>query len=204
MISLSSPVETRAHQWSAGLKLAALSITTLGLFFVQHLAVHAGFLLLVLTLYALPGKAFFLNGIKQLKILWPFVVVLLVWHWWTADLTQGTMIAMRLLSAVALANLVTMTTRLSDMIEVVRTLVRPLRRLGLNTRALELAMALVIRMTPTLISKGRNLSQAWRARSHRRSSWRIILPFTVLALDDADHVAEALRARGGLTNMEEE
>jgi len=37
----------------------------------------------------------------------------------------------------------------------------------------------------------------WKARSRRGRNWRIILPFAKLALDDADHIAEALRARGG-------
>ena len=41
------------------------------------------------------------------------------------------------------------------------------------------------------------LRESWRARSPRRPGWRILLPATLAALDDADHVAEALRARGG-------
>ncbi|GAL15459.1 transmembrane component bioN of energizing module of biotin ECF transporter [Vibrio astriarenae] len=137
-------------------------------------------------------------------MIWPFVVLLLLWHGWGGELEQGVIIALRLVSAVALANLVTMTTRLSDMLEVVHFLTKPLRKVGLNTRALELAMALVIRMTPTLVVKGRLLAQAWRARSNGKFSWRVILPFTLTTLDDADHVAEALRARGGLTQLEED
>lgn len=203
MISLSSPVETRAHRWPAGVKLALLSVTTLGLFFIDSVLIHSLILLTTVSLYALPGKLFFLSGLRNLRILWPFILILLVWHGVTDELAQGGMIAMRLVSAVALANLVTMTTRLTDMIEVVRFLARPLRRVGLKTRALELAMALVIRMTPTLVSRGKVLSQAWRARSNRRAGWRVLLPFTVLALDDADHVAEALRARGGVIDMED-
>lgn len=199
MISLTSPIETRAHQWPAGLKLAGLCLTTLTLFFIDNLLLQGLFFLCVAMLYALPGKVFFKYGWQQLKILWPFIFLVAVWHLWTSEIEAGAIIIIRLASTVALANLVTMTTRLSDMIDVVRFITTPLQRLGLNTRALELSMALVIRMTPVLIGKGKSLSWAWRARSNRRSGWRIILPFTVLALDDADHVAEALRARGGLT-----
>ncbi|WED23868.1 energy-coupling factor transporter transmembrane protein EcfT [Vibrio sp. JC009] len=203
MISLTSPVETRAHRWSAGFKLGALCLTTLGLFFVENLVFQSLFLITVIALYALPGAAFFKSGWQHLKILWPFILVVVVWHLWTMEVQLGAIIICRLVSTVALANLVTMTTRLSDMIDVVRLLASPFQRFGLNTRALELSIALVIRMTPVLIAKGTSLSWAWRARSNRRSGWRIILPFTVLALDDADHVAEALRARGGLINQEE-
>ena len=85
----------------------------------------------------------------------------------------------------------------------VHWLCTPLRALGLSTRPLEIAIALVIRMTPVLLTKGRALSDAWRARSPRRANWRIILPFTLLALDDADHISDALRARGGLVSKED-
>lgn len=128
--------------------------------------------------------------------------MVLAWHVWTHDIVAGLVIVLRLSSAVALANLVTVTTRLTDMIGLVRKISTPLRRFGLHTKVLELAIALVIRLTPVLLLKGRQLSKSWRARSHRRSSWRIILPFTILALDDADHVAEALRARGGFNTKE--
>ena len=84
-----------------------------------------------------------------------------------------------------------------------RRLLAPLRRLGIRTGALELAMPLVIRATPALLDKGMNLRDAWRARTHRRPSWRIVLPFTLLAIDDAEHLAEALKARGAMTNERE-
>ena len=204
MISLTSPVETRAHHWSAGLKLGLLCFVTGTLFFIDHLVFHSLFLLAIAVLYALPGRTFFKSGWQHLKILWPFILIVALWHLWTGEVQEGATIVLRMMSAVALANLVTMTTRLTDMIDVIHFLAQPLYRLGLNCRALELAIALVIRMTPVLVSKGQNLTWAWRARSNRRSGWRIILPFTVLALDDADHVAEALRARGGLTHLENE
>jgi biotin transport system permease protein len=80
---------------------------------------------------------------------------------------------------------------------VVKRLLGPFARLGVNLRKIELAAAMVIRFTPVLAEKGAALAMAWRARARRRASWRVILPFLVLALDDADYVAEALRARGG-------
>jgi biotin transport system permease protein len=174
----------------------------MGLFFVENVAALAAFLLCVLVLFALPGRRFFLAGMQQLKLLWFFIVIVALWHVWTTEYEEGATVILRLLSAVALANLVTMTTRLSDMIDVVRRLTRPLAKLGLRANVLELAIALVIRLTPVLVQKGSLLSEAWRARARNSAGWHIILPFTLLALDDADHVAEALRARGGITPME--
>lgn len=203
MISLTSPVRTWAHGWPAWIKLAAICVATLGLFFVQNLTLLGLVLVGALALYASGGWLFLLAGLRQLRVLWPFVLVIAVWHVWTGDETTGAAILLRLISAVALANFVTMTTRLSDMMDVLHVLTRPLARIGLNPQALDLAVALVIRMTPVLTLKGQRLNEAWRARSTRAPGWRIVLPFAVLALDDADHVAEALRARGGLQPTKE-
>ena len=203
MISLNSPVRTWAHDWPAGLKLSALSVSTCVLFFIESLSVQVAVLTGVLVIYALPGRLFFVSGISKLRMLWPFLLLLGLWHLFIGDYAAGGVIAIRLISAVALANLVTMTTRLTDMIEVVRKLTAPLRTLGLNLRAFEIAIALVIRMTPVMFAKGVALQEAWRARSPKRVGWRIVLPFILLTLDDADHVADALKARGGLNSTEE-
>lgn len=204
MISLTSPVRTRAHDWPAGAKLAALSVATLGLFFVESLGLQLLIAAGVLVLYALPGWVFLRDGLGKLRMLWPFLLILLVYHLIDGSLYAGAVVLLRLLSAVALANLVTMTTRLSDMIAVVHWLCTPLRALGVSTRPLEIAIALVIRMTPVLFSRARTLIDAWRARSPRRPNWRILLPLTLAALDDADHISDALRARGGLVSMEDQ
>ncbi|SFE76541.1 biotin transport system permease protein [Sulfitobacter brevis] len=198
MISLTSPVKTRAHSWPAGLKLGALCLATMALFAAGDIAWHLGFAAFAVLLYALPGSLFMREGLRRLWALWPFVVLVVGWHLLTDDVTKGAVIALRMLTAVGLANLVTMTTTLRDMMGVVRWLLTPLRWLGVNTGAIEIAVALVIRFTPVLAEKGQMLAMAWRARSPRSVRWHIIAPFAVLAIDDADHVAEALRARGGL------
>lgn len=203
MISLTSPVRTRAHDWPAGAKLAALGLATFVLFLISDLRVLAAALVCMAGLYALPGRQFFRTGMERLRVLWPFLAILAFWHILTATYAEGAEIILRLLAAVGLANLVTMTTALSEMIVVIRWLATPLRRLGLSTRAFELAIALVIRILPTLVQNGQRLSEAWRARSPRRPGWRVVVPFTLLALDDADHLAEALRARGGILETKE-
>ncbi|MEH6737802.1 MAG: energy-coupling factor transporter transmembrane protein EcfT [Sulfitobacter sp.] len=197
MISLTSPVKTRAHGWPAGIKLLALCVASVVLFAAPYLWFQAMAACVVLVLYSLPGRVFWQYGLRRIRPLWPFVVVVLAWHLLTGAPQLGAVITLRMLTAVALANLVTMTTTLEAMMSVIRRLLAPLSRLGLNLRAVELATAMVIRFTPVLAQKGAALTLAWRARARRRAGWRVIVPFMVLALDDADHVAEALRARGG-------
>jgi biotin transport system permease protein len=197
MLTLTSPVRTWAHPLPAGLKLAALALATTGLFLLQGpgvLALAAG---AVAALYALAGPAFARAGARLLWPLWPFVAVIALWHLWTGDPGGGAAVILRMLTAVALANFVTMTTRLSDMIAVIETLARPLCPLGLPPRRLALALALVIRFIPQMLDRLTQIRDSWRARSPRRPGWRILVPATLAALDDADRAAEALRARGG-------
>lgn len=202
MISLTSPVRTAAHGWPAGGKLLALCLATTGLFLVHNLVFQGAAFALCLTIYALPGRLFFVAGFSRLRMLWPFLALIFVWHVVTGTPGQGAVIALRMISAVALANLVTMTTTLGQMIAVVRWLAAPLRRFDISTRPLEIAIAMVVRFTPVLAQKGQALGQSWRARSPRRPGWKIIMPFTLLAIDDAEHVADALRARGGAIDVE--
>jgi len=204
MISLTSPVRTRAHDWPAGLKLALLVVATAVLASADGLAFHAGAALFCLALYALPGRVFFTGGLRRLRVLWPFAAVVLLWHLVTRDFEAGLVITLRMLSAVGLANLVTMTTRLSDIMEVIRWLGTPLSRLGINMTALEIGIGLVIRMVPVLGEKARHLTESWRARSPRRARWQVVLPLSVLALEDADRVSDALKARGGLSQPDKD
>ncbi|UYV38705.1 energy-coupling factor transporter transmembrane protein EcfT [Rhodobacteraceae bacterium D3-12] len=204
MISLTSPVKTRAHDLPAGLKLGALVCATVVLASTDNVVFHPCALLGAFLLYALPGRAFFVGGLKRLRPLWPFAVLVLVWHLVTRDIEAGFVIALRMVTAVALANLVTMTTRLTDIMAVLRWIGQPAERLGLNMRVIEIAIGLMIRMVPVLREKGHYLAESWRARACRRARWNLVLPLTVLALDDAEKVSEALRARGGLSKMTKE
>jgi biotin transport system permease protein len=57
---------------------------------------------------------------------------------------------------------------------------------------------MVIRFTPVLIARSKQLLESWRARGLKHINWRIILPIFITVIDDADRVAEAIRARGGI------
>lgn len=197
MLTLTSPVEIWAHRLPAGAKLGALSVCTVLLFSLTTPATILAALALVVALYASSGAAFATHGARMLRPLWPFVLIVGIWHLWTDDPAGGAVIILRLTAAVGAANFVTMTTRLSDMIAVIETLARPLAAFGLKPRRFALALALVIRFIPVMADRMGQISEAWSARSPRRPRWRVIVPVTLAALDDADNAAEALRARGG-------
>lgn len=198
MLSLLSPVSTPFHRLPAGGKLAALCLFTAALLLVPSPWLVAGALGAVAGLYLQGGRVFARHGLRQLRPVLPFVALVAAWHLWIGDPRQAAVIALRLVAAVAAANLVTMTTRLTDIVALIERLAAPLARLGLRPRLLALAVALVIRFIPVMAERVARLTEAWRARSARRAGWRIVLPATLGAIDDADQVAEALRARGGV------
>ncbi len=198
MLSLNSPVRTPYHDIRPGLKLAALCGFTIAVFITDSPAWLTGALLLVLALYLVPGTRFLAVGLRRLLPLWPFIAILAVWHAATDAYLEGISIGLRLVAAVALANLVTMTTRLDDLAGLASRLAAPLPWAGPAARSIGIAVALVVRFTPVLAQKGSTLLESWRGRSARPPGWRIVIPLAVLALDDAEHVAEALRARGGV------
>jgi len=197
MLTLTSPVEIWAHRLPAGAKLGLLCAFTILLFALKTPTALLIAAAATAALIASGGAVFAKTSLSMLRPLWPFVLIVAIWHLWTREPAQGASIVIRMITAVAAANFVTMTTRLSDMITVLETLTKPLARLGLSPRALALAVALTIRFIPVTLTRMQVIRESWRARSPRRPGWRILLPATLAALDDAEAVAEALRARGG-------
>ncbi|HSF63638.1 MAG TPA: CbiQ family ECF transporter T component, partial [Paracoccaceae bacterium] len=148
MLSLTAPHATPLHRLSAGAKLAALAVATVGIVALEAPLPVAAAAAGVAALHLALGLRIAGHALRLLRPLWPFAAVLLAWHLWTGDPLRGVLIGLRMGTAVALANLVTMTTRLDDMIAVMERLARPLSALGLPPRRLALAVALVIRFTP--------------------------------------------------------
>lgn len=193
MLTLTSSRHTALHDRSAGGKLAGLAVFSVALFALPGLWSLAG---LGLPLAATLALGLFPEWLRLFQPLVWMGLVILAWHGLTGTALEGLAAVLRMFAAFGAANLVTMTTRLTDMQAVFLWLARPLAPVIPPAR-LALAMALVIRFVPVLALRADQLSQAWRARSRRRIGWPLIFAVTLAALDDAEHVAEALRARGG-------
>jgi biotin transport system permease protein len=97
---------------------------------------------------------------------------------------------------VLLADLVSMTTTMQDMMQALMPVLRLLRPLGVNPKKVSLAVSLAIRFVPVLSANWQSRSEAWRARTGRKPNWRLIGPFLGETLRMTDQVAEALDARG--------
>jgi len=197
MLSFESPVITPWHRVPVGVKLLVVCLCSVLLFIIDSVSLQVAALCMSAMLYWVGGRRFIIAGVRRLTFLIPILLVIVVWHGLTGTAWQGVGIALRLVSIVALSNLMTMTSQLSELLGLVNAGLKPLRRMGVNTRPIEISIALVVRFTPVLITKGRALVDAWRARSVGKRNWRIVFPLCLVAIDDAEQVAQALKARGG-------
>ncbi|WP_044495970.1 energy-coupling factor transporter transmembrane component T [Nesterenkonia massiliensis] len=110
----------------------------------------------------------------------------------------------RILAVILLAGLFTLTTRVSDVLELLSRGLLPLERaglgrLGLTAERLSLAMALTMRSVPVVFGFYRETTEARRARGASTSPAAAVsmtTPLLVMSLRHAEETAEALAARG--------
>ena len=173
------------------------------LFFIKNPIVMFFIFLVLLLIYFFAGGLKFLGlGLYQLKITIPFVIILTVWHLYLGNVDQGLTLIFRLISAFLIANLFLLTSKIHDIILAIQKYSFYLKIFRINPHAVSITLGLFIRSIPILNQRAKNLMLAQSARSTKRSFWRISVPLALSILDDADHVSEALRARGGIKERE--
>ncbi|HEY0213320.1 MAG TPA: energy-coupling factor transporter transmembrane protein EcfT [Paenirhodobacter sp.] len=199
MLSLALPGTSWAHRLSAGVKfgvLAGVMAVMAGLDRPVPLAV-AG--CAVLGLHATLGwRGLRAGALAMRPVLW-IVGLIVIWQLALGTAHEALVLTLRIIAMVGAATFVTLTTPLPDLIALVERLAAPFARFGLSPRLPALAVAMVLRLIPVLRGRMEMLALAWRARSRKRPGPRLIVPMVLSLLDDSDHLAEALRARGGLT-----
>lgn len=186
--------ETWLHPVPAGVKLAALAGLSLAILPVEDWRLLVCGVGIVVALYASLGAEAF-RRIAMLRPLVPLLVIIFGLHGLMGDWALGASAVARLVMMVLLADLVTMTTTMQAMMQALMPLLRLLRPFGVNPRKLSLAVSLVVRFVPVLSTNWQARSDAWRVRTGRRASWRLVGPFVTETLRMADQVADALDAR---------
>lgn len=192
------PGRSWLHRAPTGAKLGGLALFGIGLALVPgRVGWVAGSLafgaVVVVALSArLPlGLAF--RALRALLVLGLAVAVYQVWR-------SGWQVALGVLStlmALVLAGLVvTMTTPMDSIIEVVVRASRPLRRFGLKPEWVGLAFALTLRGIPALVEIVTEARDAARARGLDRDPRAILVPAVVRTVARARTTGEALAARG--------
>ena len=203
MFTNTSKYSTKLDEVSVQKKIVISCSAAAILFFIKNPLVMFCIFLVLLLIYFLAGGLKFLGlGLYHLKITIPFVIILTVWHLYLANVDQGVTLIFRLISAFLIANLFLLTSKIHDIILTIQKYSFYLKIFRINPHAVSITLGLFIRSIPILNQRAKNLMLAQSARSTKRSFWRISVPLALSILDDADHVSEALRARGGIKERE--
>lgn len=196
MGSLYSEIPGWLHPLPAWLKLLLLSL--LGMLLVwlhtpQQMGIAAACALL---LWISLGQATRPARRLMVSVLIACTLVAL-FQWWMGRPALGVTSALRLVSASTLGVALTVTTRPADILDVLETVLSPLRHLGLQPQRLALQLGLMIRFIEHFLTQWKKLDDAHRLRTGKPGGLRLIAPLTIQMLQTSRRVADALFARLG-------
>jgi biotin transport system permease protein len=194
--SLYLPGNTWLHRVRAGLKLAVLAIGSTALMWV-----HSPSLLLVACALVCLSVRWAGASLQQVwQQLRPLVWLLFVLGGlsvWSHGVLQAFEMILRLLTLVLAALVVSMTTPLTQMMQVVAWLLKPLQRLGwVDADKVALGFGLTMRLIPELGVQWQDIREAQLARGLTPSPLTMGVPMLLRTLRRADEIAEAIDARG--------
>ncbi|GAA2462547.1 energy-coupling factor transporter transmembrane component T family protein [Agromyces soli] len=194
MIGVFHPGGSLVHRAPALLKLGLLAALVTAIALQHSVLVLAGACLVVAGIVALARVPLRLLWRQLVPLLWLLAIAvpiqLLVAGWELA-----VTVALRLLLAVVLAGVYSLTTPVTETLDAAQTLLRPFRR-WIDADRVGLALALAIRAIPLLGEIVAEVLDARRARGAEGSIRAVAVPVIVRALRTADHLGEALVARG--------
>jgi biotin transport system permease protein len=195
LTSTYQPGTSALHRSGAGAKLLGLLVfSTVLVAWQSPVTVLVG-LVLVAGLYGVGGF-----GVRTLvEQAWPlrwFVLFLLPFQWWTAGWQVAVVVVGTLVVAVVGAALISLTTRVTDLLDVIARVLEPVRAIGVDPDRVALLLALTIRAVPVIAATLHEARDARRARGLERSTRALVTPIVVRTIRHADRVGEALAARG--------
>ena len=194
MGSLYSDHPTWLHGVPAGVKLAFLAVLGTGVFLTQELSVLLGSATCCVLIFASLGKA--TARAKPLLIGLTFASVLIgIFHLYMQQPLVGAVSVLRLLSTTLMGIALTLTTRYTDLLDVLEWLLAPLRLLGVQPERLSLQVALMLRFTEHFFIIWRRLDDAHRLRTGKTGGFKILSPLTIHMLVAARRVADILHMR---------
>lgn len=196
MGSLYSEQLTWLHRWSAGSKLLLLAVLGTLLFLISNpwvlTAATVGCALLWLSLAAATGIA---GRLLRTVIITSLLVA--GFHVFMQNYTLAAVSSLRLVSASILGIALTVTTRPSDLVEVLERLFKPLAALGISPERVALQLALMLRFTEHFFVQWKKLDDAHRLRTGKPGGLALIAPLTIHMLQASKRVADAIWARLG-------
>ncbi len=203
MLSLYISPDTWLHRVPAGWKLASLAIASAALLPTRSATVLVVAAVLGITGFlslGRPGRRRLVNLLRTAGLLAAFIglfqFVVAVGELGPREALLTAMIsALRLLSLVLLADLISVTTPLSKMLNVMTTLLGPLKPLGLKTERLALVVGLVVRSASLLSHHFQTIGDAYRARVGKSRGIHVVTPLIRQTVNTNHALADALASR---------
>lgn len=194
-LGLYIPGSSPVHRLGAGAKLLGLVALGAAGFVLRtpwSLSALLAFVLALCALARLPARSLW----AQLRPLSVLIAVLLAFHVWVNGVEAGTVAVLRIAVLLLAATLVTLTTRVSDLLETLERVLRPLRFVGLSPAKVSLVLSLTLRFLPLVFALAAEVREAQRARGLHHNPFAILSPLLVRSLRMADAFTEAMEARG--------
>lgn len=183
------------HRVPPGPKLAGLAVAALALTMVPQGPISiAVCLVAVIALYPIAGVPLAAAGTELWRLRAVLVVLAVALAVFVSPVAAWVSTG-RVAALLLLAALLTLTTRMSDLLAVLQRLLRPVRRVGIDPEAVSMAVSLTVTMVPVVAGFAQRVRDAERARGVRLGV-RGVVPLLVLTLRHADQVGDALAARG--------
>lgn len=195
MFEISLARITWLHRIPAGAKLVVLAVAGAAVFLVDDLRVLAGF---VAAAALLPLSAWLPLKAVVRQTLPAAILIALVggFHLLMGDIETAAQVSARLATVILLAVVLTLTTRVSAMVEAIETGARPLKVFGVDPAKVGLTLSLAIRFIPVLFAMIGEIREAQKARGLEGNVLAVVMPLLVRTLKMADDLADAITARG--------
>ncbi|WP_332059696.1 energy-coupling factor transporter transmembrane component T family protein [Bartonella sp. CB74] len=203
MIGLYFPQDTFIHRLRPEIKLVFLTVCATIIIMVSSIPLLSLFLLFVALLYRI-AKIPFENILKQLKSTGLFLVLIFVFQAIFNNWLTGFEVILRLITLIFLASLVSLTTKVSDMVTSIEAGLRPFRCFGINPSKFSMVLSMTIRFIPVVSEKFNEVREAQKARGFDTNIFALAMPLILRTIKMASEVAEALDARSYDSDADDE
>lgn len=184
------------HAVPAGAKLVALALAGTGLFMTSRIDALAVAALASAAMFVSLGAA--TRGVRRLLPPLALAIGLVTgFHVLMGQALVGTASSLRLASMALCGLCFTASTRPTDCLQVIETLLRPLVPLGVRPHEVALRVALMLRFIDQFFGLWQRLDEAHRLRTGRAGGLRLLAPMAIQLLLSARRVADALQLRLG-------
>lgn len=195
-LSVYVPSGSVIHRIPSGIKLVTLIAFVLGVTIFARTPLAAGVALAVASLGYLIARIPVRTALWQMFGAVPLLLFLAIFQGFSVSWSRAAVLFMTLLACVVAATLLTLTTRVTDLMDTLDRAMAPLARFGVPVETISLAVSLTLRMIPLQVQSVREVLDARRARGAKGSVAAFGVPLIIRTVRRSRATSDALLARG--------